>query len=102
MKSVEAVQVSRELRETKRALRDLTDWVLIFIANLDVVVGPRKDIPRDVSSLLGKMAGALDERNDRARYTWVDFRTDNKRTALRRACRRLNVSAEDTARLLKK
>ena len=56
-----------EARRLKRALRELSDTVLVFLHWIDSEVGPNKDIPRELSTKLGKACTFLDMQNDGAR-----------------------------------
>lgn len=57
----------QEARRLKRALRELSDTVLLFLHSMDSEIGPDKTIPRDVSTKLGRACTFLDMQNDRAR-----------------------------------
>lgn len=56
-----------DARKTKKALRELSDTVLMFLHWMDNTVGPDKSIPRDLSAKLGKACTFLDMQNDGAR-----------------------------------
>ena len=58
----------RELRHFKRALRDLSNAILLYLDALDNTVAHRRDVPRDVSSWLGETTGKLEYANDCARH----------------------------------
>ena len=77
-------ELARTVREQRKALRDLTNAVLLYLDNLDGAVATRKDIPHDVSEWLGRNAGLLDMANDQVRYfaLGVNYRTDNKKRAV--------------------
>lgn len=58
---------AQEARRLKRALRELSDTVLLFLHWMDNTVGPNKEIPRELSAKLGKACTFLDMQNDGAR-----------------------------------
>jgi hypothetical protein len=91
--------LQRELREQRKAVRRLSDYLLLSLDQLDEAVGSRRDIPSDVSTWLAKLANALDQENDRVRFftLGVDFRKDNKPRAVAAIRKRLNLPARAEA-----
>ncbi len=71
-------------KKTKKALQDLSDSILLYASALTDMVGDRHDVPRDVSSWLGKTISTLEMQNDQVRFftLGVDFRKDNKQKAV--------------------
>ena len=63
----DAKAAKQEARRLKRALRELSDSVLVFLHWMDNTVGPNKEIPRELSTKLGKACTFLDIQNDGAR-----------------------------------
>lgn len=62
---------AQEARRLKRALRELSDTVLVFLDWMDSTVGPNKEIPRELSTRLGKACTFLDMQNDGARRHYL-------------------------------
>jgi hypothetical protein len=58
---------AQEVRRLKLALRELSDSVLVFLHWMDSTVGPNKELPRELSTKLGKVCTFLDMQNDGAR-----------------------------------
>lgn len=84
-RAVEPKDALKALRQQRREMMHLTNCVMLALADLDDKVGPRKDVPHDLSVWFAGWANALDMVNDRMRYSnGVDFRTDNKSKAIER------------------
>jgi hypothetical protein len=72
--------LQRELREQRKAMKRLSDVLLLALDGLDTAVGPRKDVPNDISRWLGNFATTLHMENDRVRFfsLGVDYHKDDK------------------------
>jgi len=91
----------REALKTRKALKRLSDTVLVFLHRLDEKVGPDKSIPGETGRLLAAWANDLDIVNDGARYNslGVDFRKDDKTKAVQKLMRP-NVQVQGASRVL--
>jgi hypothetical protein len=79
----------REALKTRKALKHLSDTVLVFLARMDEKVGPDKSIPGETGKLLAAWANDLDMVNDGVRYNHlgVDFRKDDKAKVVQKLMR---------------
>ena len=73
-------ELQRIVRKQKKALERLTNVILVAVDDMDHAVATRRDIPRDISTFLGKWAVTISHANDATRYfvLGVDHRKDNK------------------------
>lgn len=80
----------RELRKTKKGLQQLTDAVLVALAQIDTLMKQPPGLDRDQK--LARISNWLEQHNDAARYSvlGVNFRTDDKGKAVAAARTRLN------------
>lgn len=83
-------RLRKQVSEQKKALRRLSDAVLVFLHHLDNKIGPDKRIPEDLGRLLAKLVNGLDMVNDSVRYgqLGVDYQKDDKEKAVKQAMRR--------------
>ena len=91
----------REARELRKAMKHLSDTVLVFLHRMDEQVGPDKKIPSDTGRLMAAWANDLDMVNDGVRYNHlgVDFRKDDKTRAVAKLLRS-NAEVSRSAPLL--
>lgn len=78
-------KLSREVRRQQRKTKQLTDCVMLMLADLDALLEARRDLPDQVGRDIARWANALDMANDSVRYSnGVDFRKDDKARAVKK------------------